>query len=311
MEEGEYEQVDVQSGSIEADLESLLGDGGSGSEVEQVFHAIGDVVDCLLRLSVTMRNPAPHDQFKSRAGEGVLDSYEKWDIKHVQEKFTNLDSTVAQRLGKALTRRRQYFRYRLQHHNRLSEGIGMDEDAAGTETDGKSTIASSLPDHLKDPAGTTQSERNDWLGLEDKMSDISQTSYTPSNANPDRLRVPPMPEEYMNGPFQCQFCHMLVSIDSRHTWKYVSSTSINSDYHFNSLLESMSSEISVPMSVFRLPVPHQTTNILDAESGRNTCGRSTFEAGIALSDVRMYSKALKASAITSVEFIHTNFRRKS
>jgi hypothetical protein len=310
VEEGEYEQIDAQSGSIEDDLELLLGDGGSGSEVEQVLHVIGDVIDCLLRLSVTMRNPAPHDQFKSRAGEGVLDSYEKWDIQHVQEKFSNLDSTVAQRLGKALTRRRQYFRYRLQHHNRLSEGIGVDEDAARTETDGKSTIASSLPDHLKDPAGATESERNDWLDMEDKKSDISQTSYTPSNANPDQLRVPQLPKD-IKGPFLCQFCHMLVSIDSRHAWKYISSTSISSDYHFNSFLESMSSEISVPTSVFQLHVLHQTTSTLDAEIGRNTCGRSTFEVGIALSDVQVYSTALKIFEITSVEFIHTNSRRKS
>lgn len=221
VEEGEHEQIDAQSGPIDDDLESLLSDGESESGADQVFHAIGDVIDCLLRLSVTMRNPAPHDQFRSRAGEGILDSYEKWDIQHVQEKFSNLDSTVAQRLGKALTRRRQYLRYRLQHHNLLSEGIGMDEDTARSEADGRSTIASSLPDHLKDPAWERGPARTDLLDMEDTGSEISQTSYTSSNANSGNLRVPPIPEEYIKGPFLCPFCHMLVSIGSRHDWKFV------------------------------------------------------------------------------------------
>lgn len=230
LEKDGVEQTDARSNFVEDELEALFGDGGSIPDLQQVFHVIANLVDCLLRLSVTMQNPAPHDQFKSRAGEGVLDSYERWDIRHVQEKFSNLDRSVAQRLGKALTRRRQYFRYRLQHHNRLSEGIGLDKSDGRTESDARSTIASSLPAHLKDSAGEVASVRNVWSNMHDNTSDISQTSYGSSNASPDRLRVPPMPRDYIKGPFICQFCQMLVSIDSTNVWKYASPKAIRCDH---------------------------------------------------------------------------------
>jgi hypothetical protein len=207
---------------------------GADSECDQLLDGIGGVVDCLLRLSVAISNPAPHDQFKSRAGV-MLDFYAPCDIQHVRDKFPGLDARISGRLGEALTQRRQYFKYRKAHHERLRAGLdappgfGMDDEGAE-----KTTVASSLPEHLKDAS--------DWglsvfeaLDPRDDRSEALQTSYAPSTSDHDSLRVPPIPKEYTDGPFLCPFCQTMVSIDTRHAWNYVCSLKSSQPFNTNLL----------------------------------------------------------------------------
>ncbi|KAK3386875.1 hypothetical protein B0H63DRAFT_468525 [Podospora didyma] len=201
-------------------------DGSSESELSQLLEDIGGVVDCLLRLSVTISNPAPHDQFKSRAGVEAIAHYEPWDIQHVRNKFTDLEPRVTERLGISLTRRRKYFKYREEHNTRLREGLEIEHETpvvvevVGCE---RTTVASSLPQHLKDAesAAVPKVDAEEPVAFDfcDDQSEASGTSYAPSAANPGELRVPRIPEEYINGPFMCPFCYTMVSIDSRHAWK--------------------------------------------------------------------------------------------
>lgn len=182
-------------------------DTSGASELSGVLDEIGHTIDCLLRLSITIRNPAPHDHFRSRTGAGLVDFYEPWDVKHAQEKFPNAEQGIAERLGKATSRRRQYFKYREEHVKKLAEGLDDDQDKA-------TTIASSIPRHLKGI------ETTDHLAeFDDTESNVSKTSYAPSNADASLLRIPPLPKEYVDGPFQCPFCCMIVSIRTRGDWK--------------------------------------------------------------------------------------------
>lgn len=179
-------------------------------ELKQVFLHIGGVIDCLLRLSVTISNPAPHDRFRSRAGAQV-GYYEPWDIQHVREKFPHVDEEIAERLGRALTHRRKYFKYRENHYCRLKEGLEGDDD--GMSKGRATTVASSVPQQLKDTDAQS-------LGLFDAdRSEISQTVYAPSIINKSQLQVPPIPKEHIDGPFLCPFCYVFISVDSRHEWK--------------------------------------------------------------------------------------------
>ncbi|KAM5378828.1 hypothetical protein ACJZ2D_004301 [Fusarium nematophilum] len=186
------------------------------SEVERILDEISHVVDCLLRLSVTIRNPAPHDQFLSRAGEGVVKSFVYWDAKHVRDKFTNVDADLANRLGRAMARRRQYFKYREEHKSRLAEGLDEDEVEFGERA---TTIASSLPEHLKQKFEGTEAGDAQFAILDDSRSDASGTTYATLSPDSTRLRVPPIPKAHSEGSFKCPFCHMIVSIDTRHAWK--------------------------------------------------------------------------------------------
>ncbi|KAL6355640.1 hypothetical protein LRP88_11243 [Fusarium phalaenopsidis] len=186
------------------------------SEVEQILDEISHVVDCLLRLSVTIRNPAPHDQFLSRAGEGLVKEFVYWDAKHVRDKFPNVDKDLTDKLGRAMARRRQYFKYREEHKSRLAEGLDEDEAEFGGRA---TTIASSLPEHLKEAGKSADAGMAQFAIMDDARSDASATSYATSSPDSTQLRVPPIPKEHIDGSFKCPFCHMIVSIDTRHAWK--------------------------------------------------------------------------------------------
>ncbi|KAI9151388.1 transcription factor Cys6 [Paramyrothecium foliicola] len=200
--------------------EYFQNDESNESEIEMVVKSIGHVIDCLLRLSVTIRNPAPHDQFKSRAGKEIIQHYKHWDIEHVKTKFPGLNDTISERLALATGRRRQYFKYRTEHTAKLAEGLEVDETATiGGPGETATTIASPLPNHLTESTSHAFAEE-----LEDIMSEASGTSYATSVAESSiaasaRLRVPPIPQEYEEGPFKCPFCHMFIMISNRSEWK--------------------------------------------------------------------------------------------
>jgi len=218
------------SDTTEAELEDYFRGSAdpddAGSDISPILADIGHTIDCLLRLSITIQNPAPHDHFASRSGLIIIAAYEEWDIRHIQEKHPHVDSWIAERLGKATARRRQYFRYREEHAIKLSQGL---EASAGDERDERderdenderekaTTIASSIPQHLKESQVT---ENPDLTDLDDNLSAVSKTSYALSTADSGELRVPPIPKEHEDGPFNCPFCHMIVSISNRRDWKY-------------------------------------------------------------------------------------------
>lgn len=185
------------------------------TETDQILADVVETVNCLLRLSVTIQNPAPHDRFMESASTDTT-HYQPFDIQHVRAKYPQAEDDIIERLGKAISRRRQFFSYREAHHCKLSQGLDLDSNR--TEVDGQSTIASSLPPHLKTTADPE-------LGLEnvveddDIKTDISQTSYATSVADTGKLRVPPLPKQSKDGPFQCPFCYMMISVCTKHSWK--------------------------------------------------------------------------------------------
>jgi hypothetical protein len=200
---------------------------------------IEEAIDCLLRLSVAIANPAPHERVRVR-GAGPLEDVsfrETYDIGYVRDKFPRMDSGLAQVLGRAITRRRQFFKYREAHHARLSagletvahDGINGAEDTARTEIVPK-TVASSLPEHLKT---LTNVDLATGLLDEDNASEtgLSQTSYATSAGflagdidgqpmkPPPPLKVPPLPKGAERGSFECPFCYRMVSATTRAAWK--------------------------------------------------------------------------------------------
>ncbi|KAH7202523.1 hypothetical protein BKA60DRAFT_657595 [Fusarium oxysporum] len=185
-------------------------DGASGnSELSQIFAAIVEDINCLFRLSVSIHNPSPHDRFK-KACLTDTSGYEPFDVQHVCNKLSKAPKPIAERLGKAISRRRQYFKYRELHHDKLASGLELDD-----KDQMQSTVASSLPKKLN---------MNEPISLEENVDDASdtgrsQTSWATSAANPERRKIPALPAGAENGPFECPFCFMMVYIASRNHWK--------------------------------------------------------------------------------------------
>ncbi|KAK5653257.1 hypothetical protein OQA88_9156 [Cercophora sp. LCS_1] len=205
----------------------------SESRLSTLCADIREVIDCLLRLSVAIANPAPHERFRKFGAEDV--SYRQpTDIAYVRDKFPRLTHEMAEVLGKSITRRRQFFRYRMAHREKLAAGLEdvstvKDKDDSLTEILPK-TVASTLPEHIK--ANLNLNLRKDVID-EDTRSDTaeSMTSYATSAGlsaemrggetvpPPPPLRVPSLPIQAKLGSFECPFCYRVISVSSRAAWK--------------------------------------------------------------------------------------------
>ncbi|KAF4965697.1 hypothetical protein FSARC_6537 [Fusarium sarcochroum] len=200
-----------------------------------LFTDIGEAIDCLLRLSVAIANPAPHERFHKHGVGPSEDAsyYEPHDIAYVRDKFPKITQELAEALGKSITRRRRFFKYREAHHIKLA--AGLESMASNRETDTSrtevpKTVASSLPEHWKNM--TNFDPRANFID-EDGRSDtgMSQTSYATSagfltedtneqaQRPPPPLRVPPLPSSAEKGIFECPFCYRPISATTRTAWK--------------------------------------------------------------------------------------------
>ncbi|KAG9502167.1 hypothetical protein J7337_004992 [Fusarium musae] len=136
---------------------------------------IAEAIDCLLRLSLAIANPAPHERFR-KLGAGPdedISFYEAHDVRYVQDKFPNISKKLPDILGKFITRRRQFFKYRESHHAKLAEGLDQatHKDTSRTEVV-PNTVASSLPEHFKRSGVIDEDNRSDMA--------MSETSYATS-----------------------------------------------------------------------------------------------------------------------------------
>lgn len=196
----------------DSDQEPFQDGASENSELSQIFAAIVEDINCLSRLSVSIHNPSPHDRFK-KACLTDTSGYEPFDVQHVCNKLSKAPKPIAERLGMAISRRRQYFKYRELHHDKLASGLELDD-----KDQMQSTVASSLPKKLN---------VNEPISLDENVDDASdagrsQTSWATSAANPERRKIPALPAGAENGPFECPFCFMMVAITSRNHWKLVS-----------------------------------------------------------------------------------------
>ncbi|KAI4120029.1 MAG: hypothetical protein LQ338_007209, partial [Usnochroma carphineum] len=185
---------------------SLHGTDSSGydedpeSEMDQLYRSVVNIIDCLFQMSMLVRKPARHKvsidlQFKS--------SFGPYDRDHVFEKFKVADIEIAERLGRANTRRRAHLKHREQR--RLKFGKGMDE--AQDESMLSETVATEL---AKLDIGQEESE---------SISGHSTTSYASSLQSGTSLTIPAPPEESAEGkPFECPFCFYIIKIQGSRSW---------------------------------------------------------------------------------------------
>lgn len=165
---------------------------------------------------MTIRNPAPHDRFfNSKLTD--TSHFEDFDIQHVKEKFESIEPWLAERLGKAISQRRQYLRYRRVHRQKLAQGL---DKAHEPEAEGEETLASSLPGHLKDDADRKEGPQPVMTFAENRSeAGMSATSYATTSASEGNIRVPKLPRASEVGPFECPLCYMIIQIEDRASWK--------------------------------------------------------------------------------------------
>ncbi|KAF2109006.1 hypothetical protein BDV96DRAFT_247899 [Lophiotrema nucula] len=180
------------------------------TELDQIFLDISEIITCLMRVSMTIRQPVSYTKF-AEAADVEMSHFDQYDLGHVRDKFALAEDFLIQRLAHAITIRRKYLMYRESHQQKLQRGL---DDGVGDDHEGMSTVASSLPPHLRNPPGSEVEA--------DARSDTgdSDTSFASSLNDTTQLSPPPLPKAAHTGsPFECPVCHAIIDIHDTLAWR--------------------------------------------------------------------------------------------
>lgn len=179
----------------------------TGEELTQLHSNIVTAIQCLFQMSMLVRKPARHDFYMLPQSQEVL-AFRPFDQAHVREKYPQADQGLVERLGLAITLRRQYLRYRERHHAKLNQDLD-----AGTEGSAAPTVV--LSDTIVTGVEPWQIDSQDKVPASEK----SQTSYAPSMLAGGALVIPSPPKESSGGaPFECPYCFVMISVDGTPAW---------------------------------------------------------------------------------------------
>jgi hypothetical protein len=183
---------------------------------------------------MAIRNPGLYDIYVNMAHAATADAsiFLNFDIDHVRNKFPNAPEHLIINLGKAISRRRAFFRHRQTQSDRLFKGIdhrtisdlgprAISEDKSKTKTGSTLQISVSNPIPEELPVVSMDPE----MDLRSLEGSLNETSFVTSKADfqEQQFRIPPIPHEGFGGtPFPCPFCFVVIAVNSRRAWKYVS-----------------------------------------------------------------------------------------
>ncbi|CAG8956660.1 hypothetical protein HYFRA_00012204 [Hymenoscyphus fraxineus] len=201
------------------------------SELDELFSAIHNSNAHLMKLSTVIRSSPACDDYLKAASRYPTYFNSRDDIGHVKEKHGKLDRCpdwLVERLGKAITRRRQYLKYREDHHGKLSK----DREEVPKEV--PISVDSSTDPIIVDPTKATSfietriiTERppEDDTGSLDSLTSYDATSIGDEDTHAN-LTVPQHPTMAFEGvpfkfgePFQCPYCYTEQVVKDRAAWK--------------------------------------------------------------------------------------------
>ncbi|KAF0644276.1 hypothetical protein FPSE5266_03391 [Fusarium pseudograminearum] len=178
---------------------------------------IGEAIDCLLRLSVAIANPAPHERFQKLGGGSSEDVsfFEPHDIAYVRDKFPKITDELANALGKFITRRRQFFTYRHAHHEKSASAttISVSNKETGSFHTEFNPQAAVIDEDIRSDTGASHTSYATSAGFNFEGTEQEMRRPTPA------LSVPPQPSAAEDGIFKCPFCYKMVSAKTRTAWK--------------------------------------------------------------------------------------------
>lgn len=215
----------------------------SVSEIEALVVAIKQSVDSLFKASIFVRKFGPKDR-RLRAAERTSPFDSQYDIMYVIDKYPILEgnhAVLAKRLGEANARRRQYFKYRRDHNDRLTTvrienngdvsrpilSQGFQKDIQDEEPErSEMTRPSLLADTAATPCLFEESGMMQHFQLQDPQHAISVASFAThvDETTDAELPFPAMPLEAQEGtPFLCPYCISFVQLkfeDAEHQWRF-------------------------------------------------------------------------------------------
>ena len=236
-----YDEIDSDSSSSGSEVLELPLDEKPTTELEQTMKDIHDIISSLYEISLMLRDPAPRDRFLKLAAIDVS-YFEPWDTMHIEHKFPKAHSILIERLARANSKRRQYFKYLEKHHDKLALGSHADvvheeprkmmkepsvsgrsrSDKPVVEI-GPRSIAASTPTTIatKDTQTTIATFRPDEqdIYVDDTLSETSSAASEGVSAATE-LQIPVPPQTAVDGdPFECPYCFEMMKISGLLAWR--------------------------------------------------------------------------------------------
>ncbi|OCK77568.1 hypothetical protein K432DRAFT_303903, partial [Lepidopterella palustris CBS 459.81] len=169
-----------------------------------------ETLNNLFRISIIIRNASPRDRFAKALTARLNPFNDQFDISHVGHKYSLLETPEKQwlkeRLGKAITQRRQFLRYARDHRDKA----GFTNYTGPTSTLAPTNASTLLLSALENKGDDFEDNR-------------SQTSYAMSIGDEDedsKARLPRL-EDVSRGmsPFECPFCWTIQDLRKESSWK--------------------------------------------------------------------------------------------
>lgn len=204
---------------------------------------VNHIISCLWKLPI--RRPAPLDRMKETSTADTS-YYQPFDVQHVKNKFPMVDESVASRLGKMISRRRQGLRYRESHMDSLSKtrtvtmrqvaDAKFDEEVVDVENiEPAPSYAASTHHTYSTHATTLKIDGNErphttW-NLDAPSVTMTVSSVGSDLDNDSPLAIPKRPKGDDGATleqFICPYCHTMQTIRTDRSWRCVQ-TSTTSD----------------------------------------------------------------------------------
>ncbi len=242
VEEQLHEEFNELSDSNDSG-DSLTDQASPTSELEQLFLAIVETVTSLLKFSISIRRSTPRDRYARVASLSPLDP--SFDRNHVYEKYPCLRSKpwLVDKLGRAITRRRDFLRYRERHHEKLADRNVLSAfkktpdhhnsvpTKPGTHSisirDGPkmADVASSSADRSQLASTTATTYIADSRNLLETasqagLSEVSDVSSVGDDHDQEARPIPDPPKDSAGAkPFECPYCYTIQVVRKPSHWK--------------------------------------------------------------------------------------------
>ncbi|KAK0334423.1 hypothetical protein LTR02_010162 [Friedmanniomyces endolithicus] len=217
------------------------------NDIHEVCLIAGDVITSLLKVSVLLRSATTRDRYARAAAASESHAFvPDFDIRHVKDEYPKVGKRpwLAKRLGTAIAQRRQFLRYSKDHSekiaresrvsaqpeitlslavtqvapsvNRTSRGGGYGTLGAPTiaETTASTVDVARLQGVMLRPA---QLDQDNTDAQSESLSYLSSQSSLAVEGKLQVVRLDTLSTARV--PFECPYCHGIVSMRSQGAWK--------------------------------------------------------------------------------------------
>lgn len=192
-------------------------------ESKELLLTARESITALFRISILIRKKTPRDRYAQALATVREPLDETFDVNHVSEKFLRLSTPetawLKQRLGQAITHRREFLRYCQEHHLRAASepsseqppNDGIDElqnPSVAAPTTSASTFFEDIPELDAE--------------LPDDRSQTTFATFVADEDEGDIDRIVSLREvtEGRDGlPFECPYCKRIQDIDKERDWR--------------------------------------------------------------------------------------------